>query len=63
MPDAITYGLPEGCLNEDANGTQCDYYLALSPNVEDGEYFFHLEGIADGWVAVGFSLDKQMVAS
>lgn len=62
LKDVITYGLPDGCLDEDGNGTLCDYYLILSPNIEDKGYYIHLEGVAKGWVAVGFSLDQKMAS-
>ena len=51
------FGRPDGC-----NRTTCEYYVGLSPNPSDSSYLdVYLEGNAAGWIAIGFSLNRQMV--
>ncbi len=53
------FGIPEGC-----SGSACNYYVGLNVNEDDPEYLdVYLDGVADGWVAVGFSINTQMVGS
>ena len=50
-------GLPDGCSREN-----CDYYVGFGPNTDDSDYLdIYLEGEADGWIALGFSENTQMV--
>ena len=53
----LEVGLPTGCAKDN-----CTYYVAMGPNVENSEYLdVYLRGTAEGWVAVGFSLNQMMV--
>ena len=53
----IVFGFPVGCQR-----STCDYFVATGPNPANGNYLdIHLEGNAQGWVAVGFSKDMRMV--
>ena len=53
----IVFGFPVGCTR-----TNCDYFVAMGPNPANDDYLdIHLEGNAQGWVAVGFSEDMRMV--
>ena len=53
----LEFGLPLGCAKDN-----CDYYVAMGPNAEDSEFLdVYLQGTAEGWVAVGFSHNQQMV--
>ena len=50
-------GLPDGCSRE-----SCDYYVGFGPNTVNSDYLdIYLEGEADGWIALGFSENTQMV--
>ncbi len=51
------FGLPEGC-----SGSACNYYVGLNVNQDNSSYLdVYLDGVANGWVAIGFSQDQQMV--
>ena len=53
----LVFGMPEGC-----NRSSCEYYVGLSRNPSNPTYLdVYLEGNAAGWVAIGFSLNTQMV--
>ena len=53
----LVFGMPEGC-----ERSFCEYYVGMSPNPSDPTYLdVYLEGNAAGWVAIGFSLNIQMV--
>ena len=61
--DPLDYPLfrrdPEDC---DAN-VNCMYFLGLRVNEGDDAYLdVYLSGMADGWVAIGFSEDRRMVS-
>ncbi|XP_019851673.1 PREDICTED: uncharacterized protein LOC100636115 isoform X9 [Amphimedon queenslandica] len=52
----LLFGMPQGC-----DRSSCEYYVGLSPNPSDPTYLdVYLEGNAAGWIAIGFSLNKQM---
>ena len=53
----LIFRSPSGC-----DRSNCDYYVGLSPNAVDSTYLdVYLEGTASGWIAIGFSLNTQMV--
>ena len=53
----LEFALPLGCMKEN-----CSYYVAMGPNLEDGDFLdVYLRGTAEGWVAVGFSHTTMMV--
>lgn len=48
---------PNGCDRAD-----CDYYWAMGPNNEYSSYVdIYLEENINGWIAAGFSQNRQMV--
>ena len=61
MPEKnVVLSIPSRCADEPST---CDYYVAMAPNPENNSYIdVHLEGKADGWIAVGFSNDTFMVS-
>ena len=53
----LSFHYPVGC-----QPASCDYFVAMGPNPANNSYLdIHLEGSAQGWVAVGFSEDRKMV--
>ena len=44
-------------------GDECEYYVAFRQNEYDPRYLdVYLSGVANGWVAIGFSMNTRMVA-
>ena len=49
--------MPENCLRQ-----ECEYFVGLGLNPSNSSYLdVYLEGNAAGWIAIGFSLNRQMV--
>jgi hypothetical protein len=54
----LVFRYPNGCIRG-----SCDYYVGMGPNPVDSSYLdIYLEGIAAGWVAIGFSENMTMDA-
>lgn len=54
----LTFSRPEGCERR-----SCDYHVAMGVNEYDVNYLdIYMEANAQGWVAIGFSLDIPMVS-
>ncbi|KAL5487379.1 hypothetical protein EMCRGX_G019973 [Ephydatia muelleri] len=52
----LVTAIPAGC-----DPSNCDYYLGIRTNDEDPEFLdFMMVGKAQGWIAIGFSLKKEM---
>ena len=56
-PYRLTHQIPAGC-----DQSECDYFLGISSNRDNNDLLdFTLEGVAEGWIAVGFSKTPNMV--
>uniref|UniRef100_A0A1X7UY64 DOMON domain-containing protein n=1 Tax=Amphimedon queenslandica TaxID=400682 RepID=A0A1X7UY64_AMPQE len=52
----LIFRMPENCPRQ-----ECEYFVGLGVNPSDPTYLdVYLEGNAAGWIAIGFSLNKQM---
>lgn len=55
----LVFRIPASC----ERASECDVYVEITANSSDTRYLdIYLEGVADGWVAVGFSKTASMVS-
>lgn len=53
----LTFKYPAGCDKD-----ECSWYFAMGPNTFNEDFLdIYMEASAGGWVAVGFSLNQEMV--